>query len=349
MGQSELVGVPQPYSIFVDQFIPLPGGGKLMFFIDILMWLKDQYPPYTPAVVCPHLKNVSDPAVQNALREVRNSKQTSPSSCPSFEQRMECNGTLIARRSFTSMSRDECKTYCEVQGSHCCEWYQRADGYKFCTGFVDCFAQTATHNSNIGGSFCSTCGYSTPELAYVFAIQSMYGIRENKVPQINYIGVDDCAAPGVFCNVRVLRVYPRITTVWYLRISQGISSSTNNATLTIEPMFYPTSMWGPVGVTVSRSSPDTILLPGSSILCGNFDVSSWYYSHGSTPECGNRMAHALRQSKFLLRICNDKSMSMVEVGEENVQWETGGASATTRAGLSAWLFISVVLIYLALL
>ena len=44
-GQSELVGVPQPFSIFVDRLIPLPGGGKygkLMFFIDILMWLKDE-------------------------------------------------------------------------------------------------------------------------------------------------------------------------------------------------------------------------------------------------------------------------------------------------------------------
>ena len=89
-GQSELVGVSQPFSIFVDQLIPLPGGGKygkLMFFIDILMWLKDED---QLAVVCPHLKKVSDPTVQNALREVGNSMQTSPSSCPSFEQRMEC-------------------------------------------------------------------------------------------------------------------------------------------------------------------------------------------------------------------------------------------------------------------
>ena len=256
-GQSEFIGVPQPYSIFVDFLIPLPGPrgqSELFFFIELLIWLVGKKDP----LWCPDFGPESDPEVQNALIQIGKSQGTSPSKCDDFQQFMECNGVMIQQLSFTSKYREECMTFCEVIGAQCCEWYQRTDGYKFCTASFDCFVQPAARNSNQYGSYCALCSSKTIPSPNVFSIQNAHFIDGI---QHKYIGIDDCAVRGAFCNVLSLNIYPRITNVWYLRIKLSDTS------LTIQPFIVSSSLWGPVGITISRSIVDTTLV-GSTTLCG---------------------------------------------------------------------------------
>jgi len=346
-GQSEYIGVPQPYSIFVNFLIPLPAPrSEFGFYYDLFMWLMDKKEDPYP-LWCKDLYQESDPEIQDALIQIGKSQGTSPSKCDDFQQFVECNGLIIQQLSFTSKNREECMTFCEVIGAQCCEWYQRIDGYKFCTASFDCSVQPATSNSNQYGSYCALCTSKTIPSPNVFSIQNAHftdGI------QPKFIGIDDCAVRGAFCNVLSLNIYPRITNVWFLRITL------NNTSLTIQPFIASSSMWGTVGITISRSIVDTTLVD-STTLCGYFDVSAWYYTKGYRKECYNATnGHSLRQTNYTLRICNDSATSvtmMEKVGTSgspttDVQWSTSSGSTTRRISTILILLVvvfNVVLFY----
>ena len=318
-----MIGIPQPYSIFVDEVLLVPG---VPWYIEFLLWLADEEYECPPA-----LNEVTDPIVQNAMAEVDKSQQTYVSTCSDFEQGTQCNGTIMKMLPFTSFSREECMSYCEGMGSHCCEWYQRPNGYKFCTASMDCFAQPSSLNS-INGSYCAECN-STFIPSQIYAIQ----IAQFQ-STLQYIGVDDCPSRVGFCNLLSLQVYPRLTNVWYLRITVGES-------LTIQPFVSP-SMWGTVGVTVEPAVIATTLI-GTSVLCGYFDISAWYYTYSNNEVCGKE-GHSLRRTNYSLRICNDSETSvfmMEKIGDEgkstdDVQWES---AAYECAAMSAtwWAFILI--------
>ena len=305
---SELFGVPQPYSLFVDSLIPYPSfpGDNFLTIIQFFLWLteEDQH-----SERCAYLDDIDEftHSAKEAISNYASERNKQITECnDDYKQGTQCIGRNIMDWDFTSWSKTECADACEIYGADCCEWYQRSDGNKFCDVYIESSQVPATEVSkeNIDGSYSTLCNRKYDDFEYV--ISDSVGVTFGNNVTIGYVGVGESCPTGM-CAVMSMqgRIYYTLieNMRWFLQIRMLQKS------LIIRPYVYiGAGLQNVIGVNISSSSQYKATIINDTI-CGYFDIFALYDTTSYDDYC-EASQHILDEVFYVLRICNDTSIYM---------------------------------------